>query len=130
MRTPWCSSKRPFSPRRIEIASSTVGWSTNDDRGWVCLGEAVYERQDALDRAGGHDRTYTFYGDDTDLAQRLHGQGKTVWRNSFFIYTLSRRFDEAGIISMSIKYVLNYWWPVLFHRPFNQFHKDIRVPNI
>lgn len=98
--------------------------------GYVGNGGNSVMRKDALDRAGGHDRTYTFYGDDTDLAQRLHKQGKTVWKNSFFIYTLSRRFDEAGLISMCVKYVLNYWWPVLFHRPFNKVHEDIRLPNI
>src|ERR1039457_5800669 len=32
MRTPWCTSYRSFSPRRIEMVSSTEGWSTRT--GW------------------------------------------------------------------------------------------------
>jgi GT2 family glycosyltransferase len=67
---------------------------------------------------GGNDRSIAFYGDDTDLARRLHAVGKTIWRNNFNTYTSARRFDETGLVRLAFTYMLNYWWPVIFHRPY------------
>lgn len=87
--------------------------------GFVGNGGNCVVRREALLRAGGNDRSIAFYGDDTDLARRLHGVGKTVWRNDFNIYTSARRFDEEGL-RLYFTYFLNYWWPVLFHHPFTK----------
>ena len=85
--------------------------------GFVGNGGNCVVRRSALTQIGGNDRGIAFYGDDTDLARRLHTVGKTLWRNSFYIYTSARRFDETGL-TLYFTYMLNYWWPVLFHRPF------------
>lgn len=82
-------------------------------------------RADALKKIGGHDRSLAFYGDDTDLARRLHKVGKTLWRMDFNNYSSSRRFDQEGLFQMCLKYMINYWWPVLFHRPYTIGHHDI-----
>ncbi len=94
--------------------------------GYVAIGGNCAMRADALRKIGGHDRAITFYGDDTDLARRFHEVGKTLWRMKFFIYTSGRRFDEKGIFNTCMQYTLNYWWPVLFHRPFSLGHHDIK----
>ncbi len=94
--------------------------------GFMAIGGNCAMRADALKSIGGHDRTIAFYGDDTDLARRLHKVGKTLWRMKFFIYTSGRRFDEKGIFDTCMQYTLNYWWPVLFHRPFTTGHHDIK----
>lgn len=87
--------------------------------GYVGNGGNCVVRRRALMQVGGNDRSIAFYGDDTDLARRLHAVGKTLWRNDFNILTSARRFDEEGF-GIYIKYMINYWWPVLFHRPFTK----------
>ncbi len=87
-------------------------------------------RADALKKIGGHDRSLAFYGDDTDLARRFHGIGKTLWRMDFNNYSSSRRFDQEGIGQMCLKYMINYWWPVLFKRPYSIGHHDIKKSRI
>ncbi len=94
--------------------------------GFVGNGGNCAVRRDALLKVGGNDRSIAFYGDDTDLARRLHQVGTTLWRNNFYMYTSARRFDETGLVKLCIIYMLNYWWPVLFHRPYTtgtQFNK-------
>jgi glycosyltransferase involved in cell wall biosynthesis len=83
-------------------------------------------RADALKKIGGHDRKLAFYGDDTDLARRLHKVGKTLWHMSFYNYSSPRRFEDAGIVQACLTYMINYWWPVLFHRPFHPGHHDLK----
>ena len=82
-------------------------------------------RADALKKVGGHDRSLAFYGDDTDLARRLHAVGKTLWRMNFNNYSSPRRFEEVGLVKMCLQYMINYWWPVLFHRPYSPGHHFI-----
>src|SRR3989338_404458 len=83
-------------------------------------------RADALKKIGGHDRALAFYGDDTDLARRFHTVGKTLWRMRFNNYSSARRFDQEGLAQMCLKYMINYWWPVLFHRPYTPGHHDLK----
>jgi len=83
-------------------------------------------RADALKKINGHDRSISFYGDDTDLARRMHGVGKTLWRMGFYNYSSPRRFDKGGVVKECMQYMVNYWWPVLFHRPLTQGYKYIR----
>lgn len=94
--------------------------------GYIGNGGNCAMRADALKKIGGHDRTIAFYGDDTDLARRFYAVGKTIWTLRFYNYTSARRFYEAGVVKTCVKYVLNYWWPVLFHRPFSSGHHDLK----
>lgn len=83
-------------------------------------------RAQALKSVGGWDRGLAFYGDDTDLARRLHAVGKTVWSLRFYNYSSGRRYDEFGIVKTCFNYMLSYWWPVLFHRPYNNDHQFVK----
>ena len=94
--------------------------------GYVGNGGNTVVRRDALFKAGGIDRTIAFNGDDTDLARRMHSVGKTKWRNGFTIYTSARRFDEEGL-RLYATYFFNYWWIVLFHRPFTKGVRYLRT---
>ncbi|MEY4747716.1 MAG: hypothetical protein RLZZ416_765 [Candidatus Parcubacteria bacterium] len=84
-------------------------------------------RSSALKKIGGFDRSILFYGDDTDLSRRLHKVGRTVWSLQFYNYSSPRRFEQAGIFTTSWTYMLNYWWPVLFHKPFTPGHHFIKA---
>jgi glycosyltransferase involved in cell wall biosynthesis len=44
--------------------------------GYMIYGAHFVARRDALERAGGFNRTITFYGEDTDIARRLSKYGK------------------------------------------------------
>ena len=94
--------------------------------GFMGNGGNCVMRAEALKKIGGHDRSIAFYGDDTDLARRFHQIGETLWTLRFYNYTSARRFYEIGVIKTCAKYVINYWWPVLFRRPFSTGHHDLK----
>jgi glycosyltransferase involved in cell wall biosynthesis len=94
---------------------------------YIAMGGNVVVRRQFFEAVGGFDRKFTFYGDDTDLAQRMHAVGKTLWRMDFFIYSSARRFRADGIIKTNTLYMLNYFWSVLFGRPYTLTHEDFRA---
>ena len=94
--------------------------------GYMIFGGHFIVRRDALEKIGGFNKEITFYGEDTDLARRLSTQGKVLFRMDFYMYTSARRFQGEGWITTNVHYALNYFWPVLFNRPYTQTHKDIR----
>jgi len=87
--------------------------------GYIGNGGNCAVRKTALEKIGGNDRSIVFYGDDTDLARRLHTVGKTLWSNSFTVFTSARRFDEQGF-GLYLTYFMNFWWSVVFQRPFTK----------
>jgi glycosyltransferase involved in cell wall biosynthesis len=95
--------------------------------GYMIYGANFVVRRSALDAIGGFNRAIEFYGEDTDLAQRLSRQGKIVFDMRFFIFSSARRFATEGMFRTNLVYVLNFAWPVLFGRPFTRGHKDVRV---
>lgn len=94
--------------------------------GYMIFGAAFAVRRSALEAIGGFNRSIEFYGEDTDLARRLHTQGKVLFHMNFYILTSARRFISEGILRANIVYGLNFLWPALFHRPFSTTHKDVR----
>ncbi len=94
--------------------------------GYMGNGGNCAMRASALRAAGGHGREFAFYGDDTDLARRMRAVGKTLWRLRFNNVSSPRRFEQRGLVPLCFAYILNYWWPVLFGRPFSPGHHDLR----
>lgn len=94
--------------------------------GYMVLGGNFAAKKDAIIAMGGFDTSIDFYGDDTDIARRLHHHGEVLWHMDFFIHTSTRRFAEEGLLLTNIRYALNFIWPVLFHRPFTKKHQDVR----
>ncbi len=93
--------------------------------GFMALGGNMAMRRAVLQSVG-FDRTIAFYGDDTDIARRMHKAGKTLWRMGFYINTSARRFRQVGIVRTNALYVANYLWPVIFHRPYTLGNDDIK----
>lgn len=85
--------------------------------GYMVLGGNFIAKRSALMAMGGLDTSIKFYGDDTDIARRLHKQGKVVFRMDFFIYSSSRRFSKEGPIKITLLYAINFLWAVIFRRP-------------
>ncbi len=88
--------------------------------GYMVLGGNFVAKRSALLAMGGFDTSFKFYGDDTDIARRLHEQGRVVFKIGFFMYSSSRRFSNEGVFKMSFLYAINFIWGVLFHKPFNK----------
>lgn len=109
-----------------------VLWRLSAPLGYLIVGYMIYGagfvvRRSALDAIGGFNRSIEFYGEDTDLAQRLSRQGKVVFDMRFYILSSARRFATEGMFRTNLVYVLNFVWPVLFGRPFTRRHKDVRA---
>jgi glycosyltransferase involved in cell wall biosynthesis len=94
--------------------------------GYMILGGNFIARKEALLSIGGFDTSIEFYGEDTDIARRLHTQGRSIFKMDFFIYSSLRRMASEGIIRTNIVYALNFISEAFFHKPFTKTHTDIR----
>jgi glycosyltransferase involved in cell wall biosynthesis len=83
-------------------------------------------RRDALERAGGFESEFRFYGEDTDLARRLSKVGAVKF--SFRLWALSsgRRFAGEGMMRVGLTYTANFFWATFRKRPFTEAWEDYR----
>jgi glycosyltransferase involved in cell wall biosynthesis len=95
--------------------------------GFMIVGGNFVATKEAIIEAGGFDQTIDFYGDDTDLGRRLRLRRKTGFRTDFFIFASGRRYYALGLVRTSTIYLLNFFWVILFHRPFSVSHIDVRT---
>ncbi|HTX53816.1 MAG TPA: galactosyltransferase-related protein [Candidatus Baltobacteraceae bacterium] len=99
---------------------SGQGWGSMVQGGnFVC-------RRTALQQVGGFDTRIQFYGEDTDIAQRLHPLGKVKFTFGLPIYASGRRLVKEGVLMTGLRYSVNYVWVVVFGRPFTHVSRDIR----
>jgi len=88
-------------------------------------------RRSALEKIGGFDdEHFSFYGEDADIAMRLHSAGPVKWTFSFPIYSSGRRIAAEGPFTMSSRYTMNYIWVLLFKKPLTHKVLDIRFKGI
>ncbi len=92
------------------------------NKGGALMGGNVVIRKSALEQVGGYNTAITFYGDDTDTAQRLNKFGKVKFDYNFEILSSGRRFKNDGGIYTTWRYIINHFWISIFDRP---YHKDI-----
>jgi len=83
-------------------------------------------RRTALEQIGGYNPLFSFYGEDTDLACRLHAVGAVKF--SFRLPALSsgRRLLEEGLLRIGLRYSMNFVWATFLHRPFTDEWIDVR----
>jgi glycosyltransferase involved in cell wall biosynthesis len=84
----------------------------------------------ALEAIGGYDTSITFYGEDTDIARRLHAIGKVLFTFDLKMLSSARRLKHEGMITIAFRYAVNYFWTTFFKRPFTREHIDIREPEL
>lgn len=99
---------------------------SNTEKGYVIMGGNFAAKKDALIKAGGFNTKIEFYGEDTDIARRLHLVGKVKFANEFWVKTSARRFNKEGLIRTAIRYLLNYLSVVVLKRPLTSKYSDIR----
>lgn len=91
--------------------------------GWAMLQGGNYIlRRSALEKIGGFDTTIEFYGEDTDIANRIRKAGRIKFTFSLPMYTSGRRFEKEGLIMTAYKYVMNHFWILLFQKPFRNVY--------
>ncbi|MBI5530495.1 MAG: glycosyltransferase family 2 protein [Candidatus Doudnabacteria bacterium] len=83
-------------------------------------------RREALEKIGGFDQGFDFYGEDADIAKRMNKVGNVVFTMRLPIFASGRRVRAEGFFLTPLRYGLNYMWTVLFGRPFHKKHADIR----
>lgn len=83
-------------------------------------------RREAIEKIGGYDTTIDFYGEDTDLARRLHYVGPVKFTFNLPMETTGRRLKHEGVIRMGIRYSLNYLWMIFFKKPYSKEYIDVR----
>ena len=84
-------------------------------------------RKTALDKLGGFDTEFSsFWGEDTNIAKRLHPLGPVVFTFKLPIYSSGRRLKKEGFITMGLKYAANYFSTILFDKPFSKTYLDVR----
>ena len=82
----------------------------------------------ALERIGGYDLSISFYGEDTDIARRLHEIGPVLFTFDLKMFSSARRLKHEGMFTIAARYSVNYLWTIFFKRPFTREHIDVREP--
>jgi len=80
----------------------------------------------ALDAIGGFDVSIDFHGEDTNLGRRLHAIGEVTLCYDCYLYTSARRYIALGKGTVFRLYVRNFISELLYHRPTDTAHLDVR----
>lgn len=80
----------------------------------------------ALEKIGGFNLGISFYGEDTDIARRMHQVGKVLFTFDLKMRSSARRLKHEGMFTMAAKYSVNYLWTTFFKRPYTAEYIDIR----
>lgn len=93
----------------------------------VIQGGNFVVRRSALEHIGGYNATFQFYGEDADLAHRLHKIGHVKFTFKLPIYASGRRLVAEGKFTTAFRYIINYVWAVFTGRPLTTTALDIRL---
>ncbi len=88
-------------------------------------GNFVVERR-ALEAIGGFNLAISFYGEDTDIARRLSQVGVVLFTLDLKMFSSARRLKHEGMVTIAIRYSINYFWTTFLKRPFTHQHIDVR----
>jgi cellulose synthase/poly-beta-1,6-N-acetylglucosamine synthase-like glycosyltransferase len=83
-------------------------------------------RKTALDKLGGYDLKYDFWGEDADMARRLHPLGKVKFTFGLPIFSSGRRLAKEGVLKTGWKYTANFFGVILLKKPVTKKYQDIR----
>ncbi len=83
-------------------------------------------RRSAMEEIGGYNPNFSFYGEDTDLARRLHSVGAVKFTFQLPALSSGRRLIEEGLVRIGVRYSMNFVWATFMHRPFTDEWIDVR----
>jgi len=87
-------------------------------------------RRTALEKIGGFNPAFPFWGEDTYIAKKLNPLGPVVFTFKLPIYSSGRRVKKEGFLKMCYQYAINHFWPIFFNKPFTTSdYQEIRDDN-
>jgi glycosyltransferase involved in cell wall biosynthesis len=98
-------------------------------RGSILQGGNFIIRRTCFEMIGGFNPDFVFYGEDADVARRMEKVGKVVFSFGLPIYASGRRLQSEGMLITAGKYVINYFWTMMFKKPYSRTYADIRYKN-
>jgi glycosyltransferase involved in cell wall biosynthesis len=94
--------------------------------GAILYGGNFAVRGESLTSIGGFDRSIEFHGEDTNLGRRLTRIGRVALCLDCWLWTSARRYRALGKGRVFSLYVRNFLSEVLWHRPADVEHVDVR----
>jgi glycosyltransferase involved in cell wall biosynthesis len=95
-------------------------------RGAYIQGGNYVVRRRCLDQIGGYNTSITFFGEDTDLAQRLVPTGVVRFDFLFRLRTSGRRLKKEGVFSTGVNYAANGLFIFFTGHPLTHRYSDVR----
>lgn len=93
---------------------------------YMVLGANFVARRSVLLKIGGFNENIAFYGEDTDIARRLHRVGKVKFLRKPLVTSSARRMEAEGWAKIGLEYVTNFISEIVQHKPVTQEYKDHR----
>ncbi|WP_213992927.1 glycosyltransferase family A protein [Sodalis sp. dw_96] len=94
--------------------------------GYMAVGGNFAASKQALLRIGGFDTSIAFYGEDTNIARRLSGEGRVQFDLEMIMETSARRLKEEGFVTTAVRYVINFMSEAIRNKPATSEYRDIR----
>jgi glycosyltransferase involved in cell wall biosynthesis len=95
--------------------------------GTIFYGGNFAVTRETLERIGGFDTSIEFHGEDTNLGRRLFAVGKVGLFYDCWLYTSARRYVAMGKREVFRLYIRNFVSELLYHRPKDSAHVDVRI---
>jgi glycosyltransferase involved in cell wall biosynthesis len=83
-------------------------------------------RRAALEKIGGFNTAISFYGEDTDIARRMHQVGEVKFTFDLKMFSSARRLKKEGTLRIALRYTINYFWTIFGKTPYTKEYTDIR----
>ncbi len=93
---------------------------------YMVVGGNFVAKRDALLRIGGFDTQIPFYGEDANIARRLHAIGPVKFLKEFVILTSGRRLRERGILRTGAVYAANFLSQAVIGKTVTKKYVDVR----
>lgn len=78
-------------------------------RGAILIGGNAFIRAAILEKAGGYNTAFTFYGDDIELGKQLARLGHVAYIPGLVQQSSSRRYKANGFWEVNKKYQYSFW---------------------
>ena len=88
-------------------------------------GNFVVSRE-AMLKLGNPDLRFSFYGEDTDMANRLSKVGTVKFTFRLPAQSSGRRLVGEGVFTIGLRYTMNFFWATFRKKPFTEEWQDIR----
>jgi cellulose synthase/poly-beta-1,6-N-acetylglucosamine synthase-like glycosyltransferase len=83
-------------------------------------------KREAMLKLGSPSHRFSFYGEDTDMARRLSKVGGVKFTFKLPAQSSGRRLVGEGVVTIGLRYSMNFFWATFRKKPFTDVWQDIR----